>query len=192
MVRWLVAVALVGSIAVTGCGSSGSTTTTAVKAAVKAAAASGAAASGAAASSAAASSAAAGSNAPVVACKIVTKADVQAVFGGTVSEGVPGKFPEYCDFTLTGTLKSGTAVGVMGATVNVWWINTPLDNSNNILNAAATTVPELGVAFYNPNGRVLLVAYHGGSLYYQDGGACGSDASCQAALVALAKATKSR
>jgi hypothetical protein len=126
-----------------------------------------------------------------VACSIVTRSDVETVFGGTVSDGVAGKTPQYCDFTLTGTLKSGKAVDAMGATVTVWWNEHALDRNSKVFNATATTIPELGVAFYQPSGRVLMLAYHGGTLSYQAEGAA-DDSTLQAALVALAKATMSR
>ena len=131
------------------------------------------------------------SAAPVVACDIVKKADVEAAFGGTSTQGAPGKTPAYCDFTLTGTLKSGKAVEVLGATVGVSWNSKPLDPNSKVLNAAATKVPELGVAFYESLGNALFLSYHGGALRYQAHGP-DDDQVMQANLIALAKATYQR
>ena len=127
----------------------------------------------------------------VVVCSIVKKADVQAVFGGTVAEGVAGKTASYCDFDITGTLKSGKAVDALGATVGVFWNAMPLDPNSKVLNAAATKVPELGVAFYQSSGNALFVAYHGGTLTYQSHGP-DDDSVEQANLIQLAKATYQR
>ena len=126
-----------------------------------------------------------------MACNVVKKADVEAVFGGTVSDGGQGKTPEYCEFTLTGTLKSGKTVGVLGATLDVFWNEMPLDPNSKVLNAAATKVPDLGVAFYQSTGSALFVAYKGGTLNYQTHGP-DDDTTVQANLIALAKATYKR
>ena len=183
MVRWFTAVGLVCSFAVASCGSSSSS--------LAPSAAPGTSSATTGSTSASSSAGSAASSGPVVACSIVKRADVEAAFGGTVSEGVAGKTPQYCDFTLTGTLKSGTAVDALGATVTVWWDKYALDPNSKVLNAAATTVPELGVAFYQPSGNALMVAYHGGTLNYQAHGP-DDDATVRTEIVALAKATTSR
>lgn len=183
MVRWLTSVGMVCSLMMAGCGSSKSSTS-----ASAAPVASTAAAGSTSTSSAAGSAVGSG---PVVASKIVTRADVAAVFGGNVGDGVAGKMPQYCDFTLTGTLESGKQVDAMGATITVWWNEHALDPNSKVLNAAATPVPELGVAFYQSSGRALMVAYHNGTLTYQAEGP-DDDATVQTGLVALAKATMSR
>ena len=126
-----------------------------------------------------------------MACNVVKKADVEAVFGGTVSDGVQGKTPKYCEFTLTGTLKSGKAVDVMGATVDVFWDKYPLDPNSKVLNAVDTKVPELGVAFYQSLGSALFVAYKSGTMNYQTHGP-DDETTVQADLIALAKATYKR
>lgn len=198
MVRSFTVIGVVCSLMMAGCGSSKSGTSASAAPVASASAAPVASASAAPVASTAAAgstrpssavSSAAGSG-PVVACKIVTSADVAAVFGGTVSDGVAGKTPQYCDFTMTGTLKSGKQVDAMGATVTVWWNEHALDPNSKVLNAAATVVPELGVAFYQASGKALMVAYHGGTLTYQAEGP-DDDATVQTDLVALAKATMS-
>ena len=183
MVRWSTALILVGSLAVVGCGSSTSSSAPSV------APGSTSAATGT--THAPSSAAATPSSGSAVACSIVARADVEAAFGGTSSDGVAGKTPAYCDFTLTGTLKSGKAVGPLGATVTVWWDKYALDPNSKVLNASATTVPELGTAFYEPLGNALMVAYHGGTLNYQAHGP-DDDETIRAEIIALAKATMSR
>jgi hypothetical protein len=198
MVRWLTASAVLCSLTLVGCGSSTSTSATATTGAESAATTGSTLSSTAASGPGVASTpptTKAGSSAPsgpVVACDIVKRADVEAAFGGSSSDGVPGKAPEYCDFTLSGTLKSGKVVDAMGATVGVWWNEYPLDPNSKVYNAAATTVPELGVAFYQPSGRALVVSYHGGTLNFQAEGTSNDDTAVQPMLVALAKATMTR
>ena len=183
MVRWSAALVVVGSLAVVGCGSSTSNPAPSV--------APGNAASATGSTHAASSGASTPSSGSVVACAVVVRADVEAAFGGTASDGVAGKTPAYCDFTLTGTLKSGKAVDVLGATVTVWWDKYALDPNSKVLNASATTVPELGTAFYQPLGKVLMVTYHGGTLNYQAHGP-DDDATIRTEIIALATATVSR
>ena len=128
----------------------------------------------------------------VNACALVTAADVKAAFGGAVADGVPGKTPEYCTFTLTGTLSSGWAVDVMGATVEVHWNSHPTTKDSPVFQAAADPVASLGVAYYLQAGHALFLAAKGGTLTYQAVLEDPSEASIRAALIKLATATYQR
>jgi hypothetical protein len=121
-------------------------------------------------------------------CVLVTRAAVQAAFGGATTDGVPGKTPQYCDFKLTGV------PGAKGdVTLGVHWDEYVIAADDKLYARVAQRVPELGAAWYTKSqaftGGVLDVAAQGGELEYQLVGGDLPDATVRAALVALAKAT---
>jgi hypothetical protein len=128
----------------------------------------------------------------VTTCALVSAGDVKAAFGGTVADGVTGKTPAYCTFTLTGTLSSGWAVDVMGATVQVNWNSHPTTKDSPVFQTATDPVAGLGVAYYLQAGHALFVSARGGTLTYQAVMEDPNDASIRAALVKLATATYQR
>ena len=127
-------------------------------------------------------------------CKLVTKADVEAAFGGTVGNGVPGKTSESCRFDLSGTLKSGGKINVAGGvgSVNVSWNAHAISKDSVVFKFATDPVPGLGVAYYLKEGKALFVSAKGGGLTYQASVDDGNADFARTALIQLATNTYQR
>ena len=126
-------------------------------------------------------------------CKLVTKADVEAAFGGTVSDGMPGKDQYHCRFAISGKLTSGQTVDTaLGCFVDVIW-NAHVPTKGGTVTMALDPVPEFADAYYEKAADTLFVAARGGELSYQAKiSLTGSTDFIRPALVQLVKATYQR
>jgi hypothetical protein len=100
-------------------------------------------------------------------CAVVTKADVAAAFGGTVSEGVSSK--DHCKYTVSGKLKSGQTVNAqMGGYVEIAWNKSVMKKDSTIAKLTMEAVPGFENAWWEAPANTLFVQLpRGGEFTYQ-------------------------
>ena len=99
-------------------------------------------------------------------CKVVTRADVVAAFGGTVAEGVSTK--DHCSYAISGTLKSGQTVNAaMGGSVAISWNSHVMAKNSSVAKLTLEQVPGFENAWWQASANTLFVEAHGGGMSYQ-------------------------